>query len=149
MEGGAVTIKTLRTGVNRPMVHSKWVSPPRLISRLDEDLNRHATLVSAPAGYGKTTVAAQRRNRLPVHSARPLSTKWTMNLGVFLSCVFGAIGAIVWGFGCGIEPLFSSPTLPTPVYLAEAMVSELEGSPLRPSGYRLLRTVTSNLSTFS
>ena len=36
-----------------------WSSRPRLIERLNEGLHRKLTLISAPAGFGKTTLVSE------------------------------------------------------------------------------------------
>ncbi len=46
----------LKTKLYRPDLRSEFVPRPRLVKRLDEGLDRKLTLVSAPAGYGKTTL---------------------------------------------------------------------------------------------
>ncbi|MGD2049723.1 MAG: LuxR C-terminal-related transcriptional regulator, partial [Chloroflexota bacterium] len=60
----------LRTKLNIPPLRPNIVPRPRLIERLDLALGQSfkLTLVSAPAGYGKTTLLAQwaRTSRLPV-----------------------------------------------------------------------------------
>ena len=48
----------LPTQLNRPTVGDKWVPRPHLISRLNEGLKKRLTLISASAGYGKTTLVA-------------------------------------------------------------------------------------------
>ena len=42
-----------------PRLHNSLVARPRLLNRLDEGLERKLTLVSAPAGFGKTTLVRQ------------------------------------------------------------------------------------------
>ena len=42
-----------------PLPRSKVVIRPRLIERLNEGLHRKLTLISAPAGFGKTTVVSE------------------------------------------------------------------------------------------
>lgn len=42
-----------------PRLHSTLVARPRLLKRLDESLERKLTLISAPAGFGKTTLVRQ------------------------------------------------------------------------------------------
>jgi ATP/maltotriose-dependent transcriptional regulator MalT len=41
------------------MKGSRWVLHTLLISRLEEDLEKWGTLISAPAGYSKPTLAVQ------------------------------------------------------------------------------------------
>ena len=48
----------VRTKLNRPRVASDLVPRPRLSERLGQRLWRPLTLVSAPAGYGKTTLVS-------------------------------------------------------------------------------------------
>lgn len=43
------------TKLNRPDIGNRSIVRPRLISRLNEGLDKRITLISAPAGFGKTT----------------------------------------------------------------------------------------------
>ena len=51
----------IATKLHRPSIPSKRVQRPHLIQRLNEglELNRQVTLVSAPAGFGKTICVAE------------------------------------------------------------------------------------------
>jgi len=53
MDGGLI-----QTKLSIPRVRGSLVQRPRLLERLDEGLGAKLTLVSAPAGYGKTTPGA-------------------------------------------------------------------------------------------
>ncbi len=48
----------LRTKLTPPRLHSALLARPALLARLDEGLSRRLTVISAPAGSGKTTLAA-------------------------------------------------------------------------------------------
>ena len=58
----------LATKLYIPPVRPDFVSRPRLIGRLATALERKLTLVSAPAGFGKTTLVSAwvRQTELPV-----------------------------------------------------------------------------------
>jgi len=49
----------LSTKLYIPRPHREWVHRPRLIERLDTGLQGKLTLVSAPAGFGKTTLLSE------------------------------------------------------------------------------------------
>lgn len=49
----------LATKLHIPPSRHKLVLRPRLIERLNEGLQRKLTLVSAPAGFGKTTLLSE------------------------------------------------------------------------------------------
>ena len=51
-----MTDSILETKISLPKYRSKILSRPRLFERLDKSLNGTLTLISAPAGYGKTTL---------------------------------------------------------------------------------------------
>jgi LuxR family maltose regulon positive regulatory protein len=51
--GGA---RLLRTKVNIPRIHPEVIARPRLLDKLDEGLGCRVILISAPAGFGKTTL---------------------------------------------------------------------------------------------
>jgi LuxR family maltose regulon positive regulatory protein len=48
----------LITKLSIPTRRADWILRPRLIERLDKGLNRKLTLLSAPVGFGKTTLIA-------------------------------------------------------------------------------------------
>jgi LuxR family maltose regulon positive regulatory protein len=62
-----MSLPLLTTKLLMPPVHRELVARPRLIERLDAGLRRgcRLTLVSAPAGYGKTTLIAAWGARTP------------------------------------------------------------------------------------
>ncbi len=49
----------LQTKLHIPPIRPELVSRPRLIERLKAGLNRKLTLISAPAGFGKTTLVSE------------------------------------------------------------------------------------------
>jgi LuxR family transcriptional regulator, maltose regulon positive regulatory protein len=49
----------LKTKLHIPPIHTKHVFRPRLVSRLDESLDCKLTLISAPVGFGKTTLLSE------------------------------------------------------------------------------------------
>ncbi len=58
----------LGTKITRPQIRSQLVARPRLFALLDQTTERPLTLLSAPAGFGKTTlhVAWASQNAVPV-----------------------------------------------------------------------------------
>jgi len=61
-EPSSVTLATfplLHTKQRPPHTHADWVPRPRLLHLLDRGLTHPLTVVSAPAGFGKTTLLAQ------------------------------------------------------------------------------------------
>jgi LuxR family maltose regulon positive regulatory protein len=56
----------LATKLHCPSIPAKWVQRPHLVQRLNEELasGRQVTLVSAPAGFGKTTCISEWVNTL-------------------------------------------------------------------------------------
>jgi LuxR family maltose regulon positive regulatory protein len=49
----------LQTKLYVPPLRPELVPRPRLIERLNADLHRKLTLISAPAGFGKTTLVSE------------------------------------------------------------------------------------------
>jgi LuxR family maltose regulon positive regulatory protein len=54
-----VAIPLLKTKLYIPTTRPELVSRPRLIERLNASLHRKLTLISAPAGFGKTTLVSE------------------------------------------------------------------------------------------
>jgi LuxR family maltose regulon positive regulatory protein len=53
---GTETVALLRTKLHMPRLSDDLIERPHLLTHLDRGLDRKLTLVSAPAGYGKTTL---------------------------------------------------------------------------------------------
>jgi ATP/maltotriose-dependent transcriptional regulator MalT len=59
-----------------PHIRPELVSRPRLIKRLDKGLHRKLTLISAPAGFGKTTLVSEWVDNLHSADARESQTAY-------------------------------------------------------------------------
>ena len=114
------------TKLNRPDIDRRWIVRPRLLSALDDALSSKLTLISAPAGYGKTTLAAQWLDHIPHPSAWLSLDEHDSDPDRFLRYVVASIRKIFPQFGSQIEQLLFSPTLPPPRYLADMLISDLD-----------------------
>ncbi len=54
-----MTSPLLTTKLYIPSIRPELVSRPRLIERLNAGIHRKLTLISAPAGFGKTTLVSE------------------------------------------------------------------------------------------
>ena len=54
-----MTAPVLATKLHRPLVRPELVPRPRLIKRLNQGLHGKLSLISAPAGFGKTTLVSE------------------------------------------------------------------------------------------
>ena len=56
--GASQQLTPLKTKLCVPPLQSRWIMRSRLIERMEEGFERKLTLISAPAGFGKTTLLA-------------------------------------------------------------------------------------------
>lgn len=70
----AVTL--VSTKLHTPPVRPELVSRLRLLARLDQGLHRKLTLISAPAGFGKTTLLGEWTHRLAAGSPPRARVAW-------------------------------------------------------------------------
>jgi LuxR family transcriptional regulator, maltose regulon positive regulatory protein len=133
------------TKVFAPPVRAKLVPRPHLMAKLEAGLNGRLTLISAPAGFGKTTlvndwfhqrttVAGQRvaKKSDPSPEASPtirlawLSLDDEDNEPVrFMNCMAAAVEIVRPGAAASIVPLLHAPQLPPPKSIVAALINGL------------------------
>lgn len=103
-----MAMKLLETKVHVPPLRAALVARPRLLARLDEALPRNSvwqrrlTLISAPAGYGKTTLAAAWVDAGQIPTAWLSLDRGDNDRRCFLAYLFAALERVVL---CeGVEP---------------------------------------------
>jgi len=115
----------LGTKLRQPRLATDIVYRARLLSRLNDGCEGSLTLISAPAGYGKSTLAAQ----WAAASERP--TAWVSldeddsDLRVFLSHVLAAIRPMLRPDPTQGESLLEARQLPPAPVLARYLLDDL------------------------
>ncbi len=124
--------------MSEPLLHTKLYIPPprskivlrsRLIERLDEGLRCNLTLISAPAGFGKTTLVSE----WVAGSKRPVA--WlSLDEGDndptrFLTYLVAALQTIAPKIGEGILAVLQSPQTPLSEVLLTALLNEIAAIP--------------------
>jgi LuxR family maltose regulon positive regulatory protein len=122
----------LTTKLYVPPLRPSFVSRSRLVEWLDEGLRRghRLTFVSAPAGYGKTTLVAEwlRGLRRPVawlsldeSDSDPIR---------FLAYLVAALQQVDDAIGQGIQGALQSPQLPPVESLVTALINDIAAQPV-------------------
>jgi LuxR family maltose regulon positive regulatory protein len=120
----------LTTKFSIPPRRLDWVLRPRLINRLDEGLRRKLILVSAPAGFGKTTLIASWLQGLGDRNQHPrvawLSLEEEDNDPIrFLAHLIGAFRTIDPSAGQTIWPFLETPKVPKLNHLMTMLINDL------------------------
>ena len=107
-EANLMDRQILRAKLYVPRGRPNAVPRPRLYERLDEGVRRELTVVSAPAGFGKTTLLADwsRRSELPV--AWISLDERDDDPVRFVMYLIAAIGTIHQGFGKSTRAFLNS-----------------------------------------
>lgn len=119
----------LTTKLYVPFVKPNLVTRRRLIERLNEGSRGKLTLVSAPAGFGKTTLLGEwsLQGELPI--AWVSLDEGDNDLGRFLAYLVAALGSLWTGVGKdALEPLHS-PQPPPIESVLTALVNEIAAIP--------------------
>ena len=85
MKSNSAQIPLLRTKLHRPPVPRDYVHRPRLTARLEDGRNHPLVLVSAPAGYGKSTLVGHWLDSVVNYTLTlppdvPAATFWSMTV---------------------------------------------------------------------
>jgi LuxR family maltose regulon positive regulatory protein len=115
----------LRTKLFRPAPPQDFVVRPRLVEALNEGLGRPLTLICAPAGYGKTSLASAFLATCPLPSAWVSLDEGDNDLRLFLEYVLAAIDSACPRAVHGTQLLLASAVLPRVAVIANSLVNEL------------------------
>ena len=119
-------IPILRTKLHRPPVDTVHLHRQHLLDRLNLRLHRPLTLVSAPAGYGKSTLVSCWLEASELPSAWLSIDEADNDLHLFLSYFLAAVQTVFPGAGQKIQTLLKSEELPPLSILAGQLINELD-----------------------
>ncbi|MCH7998450.1 MAG: helix-turn-helix transcriptional regulator [Chloroflexi bacterium] len=125
---GAATSPLLETKLYIPKWRPGLVSRPRLIERLDQGIERKLTLVSAPAGFGKTTLLAEWLAATP---ASERATGWVSldqsdnDPALFWAYFITALQTMRSGVGGNALSLLHSPQPPPIESVLTTLINEI------------------------
>lgn len=119
-------IQILRTKLHRPRVHKDHVHRARLVERLEERRYRPLTLVSAPAGYGKSTVVSCWLERCDCPSGWVSLHEQDNDLRLFLTYFVAGVQTMFPHAVSETMALLNAPTLPPLSVLAASLTNELD-----------------------
>ncbi|MWV47151.1 hypothetical protein GRF59_26505 [Paenibacillus sp. HJL G12] len=113
------------TKLHIPHVRNALVSRPRLLRMLHEGMDAKLTLVSAQAGYGKTTVLSEWAKQCRSHVAWVSLDKQDNDWIQFWSYLIAAIQESVPGFGPSLEAIFKNGPSGTLESAVSGLLNEL------------------------
>ncbi|MFC1878422.1 LuxR C-terminal-related transcriptional regulator [Chloroflexota bacterium] len=130
-----MTIQILATKLYRPATRIKRVRRERLIERLESGLNGKLTLVSAPAGFGKTTLVSDWAGQSKRGVAWLSLDEGDNDLARFLAYLVAAVQTIEISpagdtpLGAASARVIQSPQLPPVETVLTGLINEIAGAP--------------------
>jgi LuxR family transcriptional regulator, maltose regulon positive regulatory protein len=119
----------LATKLYVPPRRSRVVLRPRLDERLNEGLRRRLTLVSAPAGFGKTTLIAEWVAGCALPVAWLSLDEGDSDPGRFLTYLVAALRNVAPGVGETVLATFESPQPPPIESVLTPLINDLAAAP--------------------
>src|SRR6266536_2996044 len=115
----------LATKLYIPRLRPNVVSRPRLIERLNEGLHRNLILISAPAGFGKTTLVSEWVASCDRQVAWLSLDDQDNDLTRFLTYLVAALQTIAPTIGEGVLGALQSPQPPPTEAILTALLNDL------------------------
>ena len=126
---GAMATPILATKLYIPPPRPKAVLRPRLIERLNEGLHRKLTLISAPAGFGKTTLVSEWLAGCERPAAWLSLDEGDNDPTRFLTYLVAALQTIAPKIGEGVLGVLQSPQPPPTEAILTALLNEIATIP--------------------
>jgi LuxR family maltose regulon positive regulatory protein len=124
-----VSIPILATKLYAPPPRPTLVLRPRLIERLNEGLHRKLTLISAPAGFGKTTLASEWIAGCPRPSAWLSLDERESNFARFLTYFVAALQTMKPRIGTSVLNVIQSPQQVPDESVLTSLINEINAMP--------------------
>ncbi len=115
----------LATKLYMPPLRPEVVSRPRLLERLNEGLRRHLVLISAPAGFGKTTLVSQWLALIERPAAWLSLDEGDNDPARFLTYLVAALQTIAAHVGEGVLGVLQSPQPPPTEAILTTLLNDL------------------------
>lgn len=128
-DGAALQSSLLTTKLYPPPRRIDLVQRPRLTERLNESLQRQLTLISAPAGFGKTTLLSEWIPRSPRCVTWVALDKGDNDAIRFWSYVVTALQTLQADLGKNTQALLDSPNSPTIETILTSLANEIIAFP--------------------
>ena len=122
----------IQTKLHQPPLPRGLVARPRLTDLLDRQPKCPLTLVSAPAGYGKSTLIASWAEASDLPVAWVSLDEHDSDIVIFISYLLAALQSVYPDAGANTSALFQSPEIPTTRLIFNTLMSEIHhiGEPL-------------------
>ena len=121
----------LNTKLHRPPLHANNVRRTRLLNQLEAGWDRPLALISAPAGYGKSTLVSQWLESNDYPSAWLSLDESDNDLRIFLTYLIAAVETVFPSLLPKTSSMLRASSLPPIRVLAGTMINELEQAPER------------------
>jgi LuxR family maltose regulon positive regulatory protein len=126
MTNTAVSTFFLRTKLYRPSLPDDYILRPQLLAKLDDIVRQPLTLLTAPAGYGKTTLLSAWMNQSECPSVWVSLDEGDNELVVFLGYFVAAIRAIFPHFGEQLLAFTQASTRPPLPRISSYLANEID-----------------------
>ena len=123
-----MTQPILSTKLYYPSLQTSWVKRERLIDKLNECFSAKLTIVSAPAGFGKTTLLSEWIEQSKHKVGWVSLDSGDNDPKRFLTYCIAALQQIQPGFGENTETIIQSPQQVSPESIVTAFINEINES---------------------
>lgn len=118
----------IRTKLRRPRIRAEMVDRPALMARVLEGLHGPLTVIAAPAGFGKTTLAAAAVSRSHLPTAWLSLDSADNQPGTFLAYLTAAVLQAGVGAGSDAAQMVNASPLVSAEVVLTSLVNDLEQS---------------------